>query len=203
MIVAIDTYSLFNTNLDKESFLIEAIRNVFGVSAEDIDMSDYGKLFIRDFLRETLLKQGIDIESIEAKMNVMLSEIEYTYMNFSGMSKLVKTDKHLAKGLEKFYKVASNKAISIVLLSGEPLHIADVKLNKSSVDIARLVSKRYHANDFNSYKDELEAALKDTNIDMGIAANDQLFNAFNDKAIKAIKTADLSSKELLNLINRL
>jgi len=95
--------TLLRESKDVSQYYFEAIRNAYGLSLEDIDISPYEGFTIQETVRDILSKNGLTKDEIDEKMELFVNELPYAHYNVAGHDKVVVIDgaidllKHLHK----------------------------------------------------------------------------------------------------------
>lgn len=88
---------------DVSQYYFEAIRSSYGLSIEDIHISDYRGLTVQETLDSILSKQGLSKGEINEKRELFLEELPYAHYNVAGHDRSVLIDgaKDLLERLNK------------------------------------------------------------------------------------------------------
>lgn len=82
---------------DVSAYYFEAIRNSYGLSIDDIDLSTYEGMTVQETLIDILEKNGLTRDQIYEKHELFLNELPYAHYNVAGHDKVALVDG--AKGL--------------------------------------------------------------------------------------------------------
>ncbi|MGI0100643.1 MAG: HAD family hydrolase [Candidatus Micrarchaeaceae archaeon] len=77
---------------DVSSYYFEAIRNSYGLSIDDIDLSKYEGMTVQETLIDILSKNGISRDDIYKKHELFLQELPYAHYNVAGHDSAVLVD---------------------------------------------------------------------------------------------------------------
>ncbi len=89
--------TLVRESKDVSTYYFEAIRNAYGLSIDDINLSLYEGLTVQETLIEILSKNGLSKDQIHEKHELFLQELPYAHYNVAGHDSAVLIDG--AKGL--------------------------------------------------------------------------------------------------------
>jgi phosphoglycolate phosphatase-like HAD superfamily hydrolase len=77
---------------DVSQYYYEAIRSSYGLSIEDIKLSDYEGRTVQETLEEILKSQGLSKAEILEKQELFLEELPYAHYNVAGHDKAILAD---------------------------------------------------------------------------------------------------------------
>jgi phosphoglycolate phosphatase-like HAD superfamily hydrolase len=77
---------------DVSAYFFEAIRNSYGLSIDDIDLSKYEGATVQEALLDILEKNGLTKEQIYEKRDLFLQELPYAHYNVAGHDKVALID---------------------------------------------------------------------------------------------------------------
>ncbi|MGD0728461.1 MAG: HAD hydrolase-like protein [Candidatus Micrarchaeaceae archaeon] len=84
--------TLIKEKKNVSDYYFEAIRFVYGLSIDDINLADYEGLTVQETLIEILQKQGLKKEEILEKHEQFLEELPYAHYNVAGHDSAVLVD---------------------------------------------------------------------------------------------------------------
>jgi phosphoglycolate phosphatase-like HAD superfamily hydrolase len=148
--------TLIHESKDVSAYFFEAIRNSYGLTIDDIDLSKYEGYTVQEALIDILSKNGLTRDQIYAKHELFLQELPYAHYNVAGHDFVVMVD-----GAKDLLEYLHKKGYIVGVASGQ--------LEK----ILRNMFERAHINydshfKFGTYGDESEHISKilETSIDI-------------------------------------
>lgn len=112
-------------------YLQEAILNVYGLIADDLNLDDYEGLTTQETVIKILTENGFEKKVIDAKISQFIVELEYSYYNVIGLDKLFQTDKIIIGGSRDFVNAMSKNGVTLGVASGQLEKIINMKLERT------------------------------------------------------------------------
>jgi len=106
--------TLIRESKDVSAYYFEAIRNAYGLSIDNIDISRYEGLTTQETLIRILSENGLSMSEIYAKHELFLQELPYAHYNVAGHDKIVLID-----GAKDLLEHAHKKGYIMGVASGQ------------------------------------------------------------------------------------
>jgi phosphoglycolate phosphatase-like HAD superfamily hydrolase len=84
--------TLIRESKDVSAYFFEAIRSSYGLSIDDINLSEYEGQTVQEILIEILKKHGVTKQEVYDKHELFLEELPYAHYNVAGHDKAVLVD---------------------------------------------------------------------------------------------------------------
>ena len=187
------------------AYYTEAIRNIFGLQLDEIDLNKYEGMTAQMAAESILKENGVQDSMIKEKMTPFLEELQYSYNNYDGMAHIAKTKSIMADGAEEVLRAMQDKGIELCAVTGELERIATLNMDRAG--ILKYFRLGIYGSAGRTYSDLLAAALGSIKSKYGgydkagvfvISSNADMISAAKAEGLKAIAVPDRNGKNLMS-----
>lgn len=186
------------------AYYIEAVRNIFGLQLDSIDLGKYAGMTAQMTAEEVLKGLGISDSMIKEKMVPFLEELQYSYNNYGGMAHIAKTTSIMADGAAETLRSLREKGVEVCAVSGELERI--VTLNMDRAGIKGYFDMGTYGSSGRTYGDLIAAAVAAIKAKYGsveknemfvLSGNPDMIAAAKEQGLKSIAIPSKSGKNLM------
>lgn len=120
--------TLMHESKDVSAYFFEAIRNSYGLTIDDIDLSKYEGSTVQEILIDILEKNGLTRDQIYERHELFLQELPYTHYNVAGHDKIV-----LVEGAKELLGYLHRKGYVMGVASGQLEKILRSMMDRASI----------------------------------------------------------------------
>ena len=113
---------------DESSFLAEAIRGIYGFSVE-VRASDYEGMASQEAVEALLLKNGVEKDYVEERLQRIVEELPYSYYNVAGHDKMLAME-----GANDAIKTLAKNDITLGLVTGAAKGMVTNMFDRAGLD---------------------------------------------------------------------
>jgi phosphoglycolate phosphatase-like HAD superfamily hydrolase len=163
--------TLVKESKDVSQYFYEAIRSSYGLSIDDIKLSDYEGHTVQETVEDILKRQGLSKEEVMEKQELFLEELPYAHYNVAGHDKAV-----LLGGAKDLLDRLSKKNDYVIgVATGQLERILRNMFERSGLDYDQYFKFGFYGNTSEHITRILDAAINRAEKDYGVKRQDISF----------------------------